>query len=129
MNKASKKILVVDDDPDIRIMLKMMLEYNGYSATVTERAEEAEKLLRTGQYDLALMDMLLSGINGVDICVRIKQDRSVKATPIVMISAHPNARSMCLDAGADDFVAKPFDMEEMLSVIKRNIQPEPLKKE
>jgi DNA-binding response OmpR family regulator len=118
MNKVSKRILVVDDDPDIRTMLKMMLEYNGYSATITERAEEAENLLRTGQFDLALMDMLLSGINGVDICLRIKQDKSVKPIPIVMISAHPNAKTICLDAGADDFVAKPFDMQEMLSVIE-----------
>lgn len=121
MDKASKRILVVDDDPDIGIMLKMMLEYNGYSATVIERAEEAEDLLRKGQFDLALMDMLLSGMNGVDICLRMKQDKSVKPIPIVMISAHPNARSMCLDAGADDFVAKPFDMQDMLSVIERYV--------
>src|SRR6266404_6244601 len=105
MNRDTKRILIVDDDPDIRVMIRMILEYNGYAATVTEKAEEAENLLRTGQFDLALMDMLLSGMNGVDICVRIKQDKSVKPIPIVMISAHPNARAICLGAGADDFVA------------------------
>lgn len=121
MNKASKKILVVDDDPDIRIMIKMMLEYNGYNVAVTERADAAEQMLRTGDYDLSIMDMLLSGMNGVDICVHLKQDPVVKKIPIIMISAHPNARSLCLEAGAEDFIAKPFDMQEMLTMVDKHL--------
>lgn len=121
MNNVAKHILVVDDDADIRIMIKMMLEYHGYAVTIVERAEHAEKMLRTRDFDLVIMDMLLSGLNGTDICSSLKQDKSATPTPIIMISAHPNAKAMCLNAGADDFVAKPFDMRELLSVIEHFI--------
>ena len=117
MRKAAKHLLVVDDDADIRIMIKMMLEYHGYTVAAVERPENAEKMLRTGDFDLVIMDMLLSGMNGTDICSSFKQDKSAKPTPIIMISAHPNAKSICLNAGADDFIAKPFDMQELLSAI------------
>ena len=118
MDKAAKHILVVDDDADIRIMIKIMLEYHGYSVAVVERAENAEKMLKTGDFDLVIMDMLLSGMNGTDICRNFKQDKSVKPVPVIMISAHPNAKAMCMNAGADDFVAKPFDMQNLISVIE-----------
>ena len=117
MSNIAKHILVVDDDPDIRSMIKMILEYHGYTVTAVERAQEAEQELNTGKYAMAIMDMLLSGMNGTDICRKYKNDKSVKQVPIVMISAHPNAKTLCLNAGADYFVAKPFDMEHLLSVI------------
>jgi DNA-binding response OmpR family regulator len=123
MSKALNRILVVDDDPDIGIMIKIMLEYQGYSVVVTERGEKAEDMVRTGHFDLLIMDMLLSGMNGIDICARLKKDKSVSSIPVIMISAHPNAREISLNAGAEDFVSKPFDMQEMLSKISRFVQP------
>jgi CheY-like chemotaxis protein len=68
------------------------------------------------------MDMLLSGVNGTDVCARLKQDPKTKVIPVMMISAHPNAKEACLQAGADDFVAKPFDMQDILSRIGKLIQ-------
>ena len=124
MKETSRRILVVDDDPDIRIMIKIMLEFKGYSVVTLERGETSEEMLLTGDYGLVIMDMLLSGMNGVDICASIKQNSSIAHIPIVMISAHPNARVTCLEAGADDFVAKPFDMLEILSVISK-LMPSP----
>lgn len=118
MSITSHKILVFDDDPDISLMLKMMLEYKGYSVTTTERAAEVHALLENNPYDLVIMDMLLSGTNGTDVCAAIKQKSSI---PIMMISAHPNAREICLQAGADEFISKPFDMQEILGKISKII--------
>ncbi len=114
MDKKVYRILVLDDDPDIGMMIKMMLEYRGYSVVLVERAEKAEAILRDQSVDLLIMDMLLSGANGADICQNLKQ---IGNLPIMMISAHPNAKEICLAAGADDFIAKPFDMQDLLSGI------------
>jgi len=116
MNKK-EKILVLDDDPDIGTMIKMMLEYKGYSVTVSDRAEQANEILRTDAVDLIIMDMLLSGVNGTDLCSELKKDSSLARTPVIMISAHPNAKEICLQAGADEFISKPFDMQDILSKI------------
>jgi DNA-binding response OmpR family regulator len=110
----SKTILVVDDDPDIGSMIKMMLEFKGYGAVVMDRAEKVIDSLRDNKVDLIIMDMLLSGVNGVDICKKIKDNPTTGLIPVIMISAHPNAKDICMEAGADDFVSKPFDMDDML---------------
>jgi DNA-binding response OmpR family regulator len=114
---------VVDDDPDIGVMLKMMLEYKGYTPVVAERAEEAMDALNADNITLIIMDMLLSGVNGTDICANLKNDPERKNIPVIMISAHPNAKEICMNAGADDFIAKPFDMRDMLTRIGGLIKP------
>lgn len=114
-----RQILVVDDDPDIRAMIRMMLEYKGYAVTTLDRGEPSEETLMQGGFGLVIMDKLLSGIDGVDICAQLKQNNSLSHIPIVMISAHPNAKATCLKAGANDFIAKPFDMQEILTVVEK----------
>jgi DNA-binding response OmpR family regulator len=116
MNRNTK-ILVLDDDPDIGTMIKMMLEYKGYAVTVSDRAIQAEEALRDNNIDLIIMDMLLSGVNGTDLCTDLKKDSSTSHIPVIMISAHPNAKEICLQAGADEFISKPFDMQDILSKI------------
>src|SRR6266487_2194870 len=118
MNKHTR-ILVLDDDPDIGTMIKMMLEYKGYSVTLSDRAEQAEEVLRNNNIDLIIMDMLLSGVNGTDICTELKENNATSHIPIMMISAHPNAKEICLQAGADEFISKPFDMQDILLKINR----------
>ena len=116
------KILVVDDDPDISMMLKLMLEYKGYKVTILEKPDQITPVLKENDFNIVIIDMLLSGISGTDICAEIRQNFSTNDYPILMISAHPNARKICLDAGADDFIAKPFDMNEILSKISNLIK-------
>ena len=111
------RILVLDDDPDIGTMIKMMLEYKGYMVTVSDRADMAQQALNNGGVDLIIMDMLLSGVNGTDLCVDLKKNPSTSRIPVIMISAHPNAKEICLEAGADEFISKPFDMSDILSKI------------
>jgi DNA-binding response OmpR family regulator len=115
MGKEGQKILVVDDDPDIGIMLKLMLEYKGYDAVVATSAERAEEIIEHESVKLVIMDMLLSGSNGTDLCEKLRKEENTKHLPILMISAHPNAEEICIAAGANDFILKPFDMQEILS--------------
>ena len=124
MEKSGKRILVLDDDPDIGVMLKMMLEFKGYTAIVTERAESARKVIYSEPVDLIILDMLLSGVNGTEICVALKKDIVTAPIPIIMISAHPNAKELCEEAGADSFISKPFDMHDMLATIDNLLEVE-----
>ena len=121
MDNSFDRILVVDDDPDIGIMIKTILEYHGYVVTVISKADQAEEMLRTGSFGLLIMDMLLSGVNGVDICSGLKQDPTTGHVPVIMISAHPNAQKLCRDAGAEDFISKPFEMQEILAKIEKYV--------
>lgn len=117
MAKPIKQILIVDDDPDIGLMLKMMLDYKGYTVTVLERAEFAEETLLSKKIDLLLMDIFLSGANGIDLCSDFKKDIKLSDIPIIMMSAQADVESLCMLAGASDFLAKPFDMKDVIKSI------------
>ena len=110
-------ILVLDDDPDICSMLKMVLDYHGYGAVDADGEEKAKEIMSEKQVDLIIMDMLLSGADGTDICRSLKQDEQTSSIPILMFSAHPNAQKICLEAGADDFISKPFEMNDLIERI------------
>ncbi|MGB3162686.1 MAG: response regulator, partial [Chitinophagaceae bacterium] len=71
------RVLVIDDDPDIGRMIKMLLEYKGYSVTVLDRTEQAADIIRNNDVNLVIMDMLLSGTNGIDVCTRLKKDSTI----------------------------------------------------
>jgi DNA-binding response OmpR family regulator len=104
----------VEDDPDLGTMIKLMLEHKGFAVTLPERIEQTEQILRNNNIDLVLMDMLLSGANGMNICTELKSDNETKHIPVMMISAHPEAKELCLGAGADDFISKPFDIQDLI---------------
>lgn len=110
-------ILVIDDDLDIGKMLQMMLEYKDYGVTFLNRANQTEEVLRKNDFDLVILDMLIGNVNGTTVCRSIKNNQSFAHTPVLMISALPDARQTCLDAGANEFIAKPFEMQELLSIV------------
>lgn len=120
--KKLAKILVIDDDPDIGNMFKMILEYKGYTVIVLENTDEAAPIMRNGGINVLIMDMHLSGTNGTDICAEFKKDISISHIPLMMMSAHPDAKKICMEAGADDFIPKPFDIEDLVSKINLLIQ-------
>jgi DNA-binding response OmpR family regulator len=125
MNNKPSWILVVDDDPDISMMLKMMLEYRGYKVITADRPDDIFHAISTHSFNLIIMDMLLSGINGTDICTKLKAQEDTRTIPVMMISAHPNARELCIKAGANDFMAKPFDMDDILNTVGRLVSNRP----
>jgi DNA-binding response OmpR family regulator len=116
-----KKILVADDDPGIRDIFKIILEKAGYEIELKEDAGEILKN-QFGIPDLFLIDKLLSGIDGLDICRHLKENPDTSDIPVVMISASPDIGISSAKAGADDFIEKPFDISHLLQVIDRNIQ-------
>lgn len=115
-----KKILVADDDPGLRDIFKIIFEKAGYDVQLLEDASQLfKKNFRLP--DIFLIDKLLSGIDGVDVCRFLKNDPLTEHIPAVMVSASPDIAAVAVKAGADDFVEKPFDMKYLLQVIDRNI--------
>lgn len=110
-------ILVVDDDPDIGTMLRMMLEFKGYNVKLVNRAGQTFDVLRQHEIDLVILDMLIAGDNGTDVCASIRSNKESANLPVMMISALPDARQSCLEAGANEFLSKPFEMQDLLAKV------------
>lgn len=111
-----KRILVVDDDVAILDVVKLILEGQGYSIETSENGAIFPTVVNH-KPDLILLDMLLSGEDGRDVARKLKANKETQSIPIVMISAHPSAAAGSLQAGADKFLSKPFEIEELLSVV------------
>ncbi|MFD0976541.1 response regulator transcription factor [Salinimicrobium gaetbulicola] len=120
--KENSKILVVDDDSGIGEMLKTLLEFYGFEVTVTEKPDETETLISAHDIDLVMLDMLISGVNGTDVCARLRKNPETENTPILMMSALHDAGKKCKNAGADDFIAKPFEMDELIAKINEVLE-------
>ena len=116
-----KRILIADDDPGIRDIFKLIFERYGYEIDLKEDATE---LLKNNFFlpDVFLIDKLLSGADGLDICVRLKNNPITRNIPVIMVSASPDIGIQSEKAGADDFIEKPFDLNHLLEVVERNIQ-------
>ena len=117
MQNSNKKILVVDDEPDILEFLWVILEEEGYTVATTDKGEYVEKLHNGGLPDLILLDVLLSGKDGREIVKQLKSQEDTKHIPVIMFSAHPSAEATARACGADDFLAKPFDIDELLTKV------------
>lgn len=113
------KILIIDDDESILDAMSLILEEEGYKTKTAFKGQEAFPLITSFKPDLILLDMLLSGQDGRDICKKLKADPKTTAIPIIMISAHPSADATAMQAGSNDFVAKPFDTAVLLEKIKQ----------
>jgi len=112
-----KHILVIDDNEDILFMLKAMLNFKGYTVSVKENTDNLKTFIKQLSPDVILMDMLLSGADGREICRSLKADPEIAKIPVVMISAHPQAKEECEAAGADFFLAKPFEMNDVFNTV------------
>lgn len=115
-----KKILIADDDESIRDIFRIVLEKAGYDLEIKEDAGE----ILTNNFtlpDIFLIDKLLSGVDGLDVCRHLKSNPNTSRIPIVMVSASPDIGTVALKAGADDFIEKPFELSYLLKVIERNI--------
>lgn len=112
-----EKLLVVEDEVKIARFLELELKYEGY---IVEQANDGRKGLEkalNGDYDLILLDVMLPGLNGMEVCRRIRQ---ISEIPIIMLTAKDETIDivMGLDTGADDYITKPFAIEELLARIR-----------
>ena len=111
------KILLVDDDPNIRQLLNLYLEKEGFEVTMASRGDEALKMFKTSPPNLMLLDIMLPGMDGWQVC---REVRKISNIPIIMLTAKDETfdKVLGLELGADDYVAKPFDMKELVARIK-----------
>jgi DNA-binding response OmpR family regulator len=116
------KILVVDDDLEITIMLKIMLEHKGMYVITINRTDQIPQILSNHKIDLIILDMLIAGVKGNELCNLLKKDAATAHYPIMMMTALPDAEKVCRENGADDFIAKPFEMMHMISKINKLTQ-------
>lgn len=122
------KILAVDDDDSIRELLALQLTRHGYE--VLTAADGAEALAKASQAEFILLDLMLPKIDGYEVCRRLKSDERTKEIPIIMLTAKAEEIDtvLGLELGADDYLAKPFSMRELLArikAVKRRVLPKP----
>jgi two-component system response regulator ResD len=115
--EIKSSILVVDDEERIRRLLRMYLEKEGYVIEEAEDGESALRLATDRDYDLILLDVMLPGIDGIEVCSRLRQ---VKSTPVIMLTAkgEETNRVSGFEVGADDYVVKPFSPREVIYRVK-----------
>jgi len=106
----TQKVLVVDDDPAISEMLTLVLSTEGFASVVVNDGGQAVEVFQRENPDLVLLDLMLPGMNGIDICRAIRQESTV---PIVMLTAKTDTVDVVLglESGADDYIPKPFKAE------------------
>ena len=122
------KILLVDDDPNIRQLVKLYLEKEGFEVEEADRGDTALEKFRQSPPDLMLLDVMLPGMDGWQV---LREARKTSGVPIIMLTAKDETfdKVLGLELGADDYIAKPFDMKELVArikaVIRRYQAPEP----
>ena len=115
MNKAqTKSILILDDDPAIIEALSLLLEDAGYTMRTFSEGETLENM-HADLPGVVLLDIWMSGKDGRDVCTLLKSQETTRDIPIILISAHRDIERIAKEAGADDFLAKPFGMREVVA--------------
>lgn len=118
-----KKVLIVEDEENMVSFIQMELKYEGYEVEIANDGRSAVALALEKDFDLILLDLMLPGINGLEVCRRIRKE---KDTPIIMLTARDSVMDKVtgLQTGADDYVSKPFAIEELLArmevIFRRN---------
>lgn len=109
------RILVVEDERDVKDLMLLHLRREGHEASAVENGEEALKLLQTHQYDLVVLDWMLPGLSGLEICKRINGK-----TPVLMVTARADTSDIILglEIGADDYITKPFEVFIFLARVR-----------
>jgi CheY-like chemotaxis protein len=114
-------ILIIDDDPDIRTLMQKVLEKEGYLVDTAKHKEEALEKIARSQPLLILLDVLLSGADGRELCQYIKSNSSTANIPVIIFSAHPSINDDKVKTyGAEDFIAKPLNTELLLQKVEKH---------
>jgi len=118
------RILVVDDDPDIRDVLKLTLSEENYEIIEAKDGEEALKLIAAEPLDLVLLDYRIPKVDGREVCRRTKKDLLLRHLPIIMVTGKGDVSDKVggIDAGADDFFLKPFPAKKILLHLRKGLK-------
>jgi len=129
----SKKILVVDDEKDIGELLVYSLQQEGCDVDVIQDGQQVLGRLQTKTYDLVILDLMLPGMSGIEICRQIKKDPELESLPVIMLTAKSTEtdKIVGLEMGADDYITKPFSPREVVArvkaVLRRSEDRQPLR--
>lgn len=117
---ANEKILIVDDEEHIVELIKFNLENNGYNIITANNGIDALKVAKQELPQLVLLDLMLPGMDGFDVCKEIRKDMSISNMPIIMLTAKSEEldKILGLELGADDYLTKPFSVRELLARVK-----------
>jgi CheY-like chemotaxis protein len=118
-------ILILDDSQDILDALQQALTEEGYEVTTYSYCEDILKVVKQHQPNVVLLDYLLFGINGGELCHQIKTDPLTMHIPVVLMSAYPRVLESLGDYGSNAFIAKPFDLQALFATIKRCLPQQP----
>ena len=115
------RILIVEDNNDVLWVVKIVLKRYGFKVMAISRGEDVMPRTKSFRPHLILLDVVLSGISGIDVCNELKANEKTKEIPIIMFSAHANMNDILKLSKPDDFIAKPFDVNELVKKIKSQI--------
>jgi len=115
-------VWIIDDDPGILEVTQIVLEEAGFEVRKVDSENALEKNLHGRLPDVILLDILIAGIDGKDVAKRLKSDERTKHIPIIMMSADINLPEKAKEAGADDFLKKPYDIYELEKMVKSHVQ-------
>ncbi|MDP4285939.1 MAG: response regulator [Bacteroidota bacterium] len=117
-----KRVLIVDDNNDILWVVGLILKKYGFDVITTLKGEEVLAKTKTFSPQLILLDVFLSGIDGIEVCNQLKSAPETKDIPVIMFSAHTDFKELKKFCKADDFVSKPFDAGELVQKINSQIE-------
>jgi two-component system phosphate regulon response regulator PhoB len=115
----NKHIQIVEDDGDIRFIVEYILEDANYIVETFENATTFNNRLRIDNVDLIILDVMLPDGNGIDLCRNLKTNNQTVNIPVIIMSAHAGSQSVMEEACADDFINKPFDLDNFLTRVKK----------
>ncbi len=129
MNGQVAQILIVEDEEPLSLLLRYNLEAEGYNVETVARGDDADTWLREKLPDLVVLDWMLPGLSGIELCRRLRTRQETKSLPIIMLTARgeESERVRGLATGADDYVVKPFSVPELLARVRallRRSKPE-----
>ena len=120
----SQKILIVDDEPNIVIPLQFLMEQNGYHALVAQSGEEALEMISKERPDLVLLDIMLPGVDGFEVCEIIRLNPEWRNTRVIFLTAKGRdvdiAKGMVL--GVDEYITKPFSNQQIIGSVKKLLE-------
>jgi DNA-binding response OmpR family regulator len=121
---SKKRILIVDDEPQICQLVKDLLEESNYTATTAHTTDEAFQKLKVTLPDMILLDVRLPTIGGLEFCRQIKQDVRTKKIPVIMLTVQDTEtdKVIGLEVGADDYLTKPFGVGELLARVRAQLR-------
>jgi DNA-binding response OmpR family regulator len=117
-----KKILIAEDDKAIIDVVKIILENDGFEVFTADHSKKVHEIIKQHNPDLILMDIWLFGEDGGEIAKSIKSKSQTKAIPLILMSANNETEKITKEVGANDFLLKPFDIDDLLHIVRKHIK-------